>query len=442
MYGNSIDNSFSNLKKALIKAGVSQDSFTFLLADEQKNPLIAHNVNKQFNPASIMKLITTSAALDLLGPNYKWETKLLLSDAPKENYTGDIFVKGSGDPFFLIKDLRNLLRTLKVLGIKNISGNFVLDNNIFTLKKFDRGKFDGKPLEPYNVGPDGLLLNFFSSEVVFSSSPSSKVKLDIFPPPKKNIKVRLQPTNKSCNYSKINPKKSSSNIVFLGYIGKCIYLKKNFALYDAKDYWVSSLVFLLNELNVKFSGNILYGESPVDNELTFIHKSKPLSDIIKSINKYSNNVMAENLYHTLAPNIKTVDNEIKKSKDLINLYLKDNIKSYDFYIDNGSGLSRKTKLTSNLIVNLLIAQYKKVTFPEFFASLPIAGVDGTLSEEEIFLRENKSFRFKTGSLNNVRAMAGVILERNKKPFFLCYIINHKKAEKAKNMINTFISSKL
>jgi len=389
-----------------------------------------------------MKLITTSAALDLLGPNYKWETKLLLSDAPKENYTGDIFIKGSGDPFFLIKDLRNLLRTLKVLGIKNISGNFVLDNSIFALKKFDRGKFDGKPMEPYNVGPDGLLLNFFSSEVVFSSSPSSKVKLDIFPPPKKNIKVRLQPTNKSCKYSRINPKKSSSNIVFLGYIGKCIYLKKNFALYDAKDYWVSSLVFLLNELNVKFSGNIVYGESPSNNVLTFIHKSKPLSDIIKSINKYSNNVMAENLYHTLAPNIKSVDNEIKKSKDLINLYLKDNTKSFDFYIDNGSGLSRKTKLTSNLIVNLLIAQYKKVTFPEFFASLPIAGVDGTLSEEEIFLRENKSFRFKTGSLNNVRAMAGVILERNKKPFFLCYIINHKKAEKAKNIINTFISSKL
>ena len=442
MYGNSIDNSFSNLKKALIRAGVSQDSFTFLLADEQNNPLIAHNVNKQFNPASIMKLITTSAALDLLGPNFKWETKLLLSDAPKENYTGDIFIKGSGDPFFLIKDLRNLLRTLKVLGIKNISGNFVLDNSIFALKKFDRGKFDGKPLEPYNVGPDGLLLNFFSSEVVFSSSPSSKIKLDIFPPPKKNIKVRLQPTNKSCKYSKINPKKSSSNIVFLGYIGKCSYLKKNFALYDAKDYWVSSLVFLLNELNVKFSGNIVYGESPVDNELTFVHKSKPLSDIIKSINKYSNNVMAENLYHTLAPNIKNVNNEIKESKDLINLYLKDNTKSYDFYIDNGSGLSRKTKLTSNLIVNLLIAQYKKVTFPEFFASLPIAGLDGTLSEEEIFLRENKSFRFKTGSLNNVRAMAGVILERNKKPFFLCYIINHKKAEKAKNMINTFISSKL
>ena len=127
---------------------------------------------------------------------------------------------------------------------------------------------------------------------------------------------------------------------------------------------------------------------------------------------------------------------------MINLYLKDNTESYDFYIDNGSGLSRKTKLTSNLIVNLLIAQYKKVTFPEFFASLPIAGLDGTLSEEEIFLRENKSFRFKTGSLNDVRAMAGVILEPNKKPIFLCYIINHKKAEKAKNMINTFISSKL
>ena len=120
MHGNSIDDSFSNLKKVLIKAGVSQDSFTFLLADEQNNQVIAHNVNKPFNPASIMKLITTSAALDLLGPNFKWETKLLLNEIPKENYTGNLYIKGSGDPFFLIEDLRNLLRILKVLGIKKL----------------------------------------------------------------------------------------------------------------------------------------------------------------------------------------------------------------------------------------------------------------------------------------------------------------------------------
>ena len=109
----------------------------------------------------------------------------------------------------------------------------------------------------------------------------------------------MQPTNKACKYSKINPKKYSNTIVFLGYIGKCSYLKKNYALYDAKEYWVSSLVFLLNELDIKFSGNIVYGKSTTDSELKLVHKSKPLSDIIKLINKYSNNVMAENLYHTL-----------------------------------------------------------------------------------------------------------------------------------------------
>jgi D-alanyl-D-alanine carboxypeptidase/D-alanyl-D-alanine-endopeptidase (penicillin-binding protein 4) len=389
-----------------------------------------------------MKLITTSAALELLGPNFRWETKLILTEDPKENYTDNIIIKGSGDPFFLIKDLRNLLRTLKVLGIKNISGDFILDKSIFNLKKFDREKFDGNPFEPYNVGPDALLLNFFSSEVVFSSLLSSTIKLNIFPPAKKNIKIKLQPTNKACKYSKINPKKSSKNIVFLGYIGKCSYLKKNFALYEAKDYWISSLFFLLNELDIKFSGNIIYDKSLMNSELTFAHKSRPLSDIIKLINKYSNNVMAENLFHTLTLNTKNKNNKTINPEDLISRFLKNNTQSHDFFIENGSGLSRKTKLTSNLIVNLLNAQYKKVTFPEFFASLPIAGLDGTLSEEEAFLSKNKTYRFKTGSLNNVRAMAGVIIERNKKPFFLCYIINHKKAEKAKNIINTFISGNL
>ena len=72
-----------------------------MLADEQNNQVIAHNVNKQFNAASIMKLITTSAALDLLGPNFKWETKLILNDIPQKNYTNNISIKGSGDPFFL-----------------------------------------------------------------------------------------------------------------------------------------------------------------------------------------------------------------------------------------------------------------------------------------------------------------------------------------------------
>ena len=85
LYGNSIDDSFSNLKKALNKLCFTRLVY-ILLADEQNNPVIAHNVNKQFNPASIMKLITTSAALDLLGPNYKWETKLLLSDALNKIY--------------------------------------------------------------------------------------------------------------------------------------------------------------------------------------------------------------------------------------------------------------------------------------------------------------------------------------------------------------------
>ena len=442
MYGNNLDDSFLNLKKVLTKAGIPENSYTFMLSDEKNIQLIAHNVNKQFNAASIMKLITTSAALDMLGPNFKWETKLLLIDSPQKNYTNNISIKGSGDPFFLLKDLRDLLRILKVLGIKNISGDIVLDNTIFNLKKFDRGNFDGKPFEPYNVGPDALLLNFFSSEVIFSSSQSSKIKINIFPPAKKNIRVRLQPTNKACKYSKINPKKSSHNIVFLGYIGQCSYLKKNFALYEAKDYWASSLHFLLDELDINFSGNIIYGKSPINSKLTFVHKSRPLSDIIKSINKYSNNVMAENLYHTLGLVINEKNNKMTNAQDLIYQYLKNETRSYNFFIDNGSGLSRKTKLTSSLIVSLLNAQYKKVTFPEFFTSLPIAGLDGTLSEEEIFLREDKSYRFKTGSLNNVRALAGIIIEHNKKPFFLCYIINHRKAEIAKNIINKFISRNL
>lgn len=125
------------------------------------SPLVTHNASQAMNPASVMKLLTTYAALDLLGPAYTWKTTVWTESAPLDGVlSGNLYIKGSGDPRFAIEHLWALLRQLQVRGIRQIAGDVVLDRTAFNVPSIDPGAFDDKPMRPYNVGPDGLLLNF------------------------------------------------------------------------------------------------------------------------------------------------------------------------------------------------------------------------------------------------------------------------------------------
>ena len=124
-------------------------------------PLVAHNAGRAMNPASVMKLVTTYAALDLLGPAYTWKTTAWTENAAVDgNLNGNLHLRGSGDPRFAIEHLTALLRQIQVRGIRRIDGDIVIDRSVFNIPAIDPGAFDDKPMRPYNVGPDGFLLNF------------------------------------------------------------------------------------------------------------------------------------------------------------------------------------------------------------------------------------------------------------------------------------------
>ena len=132
---------------------------------DARAPLVAHNGQKTMNPASVMKLVTTYAALDLLGPAWTWKTTALADAVATIETTagprvdgvlrGNLYLRGSGDPRFAIEHLSSLLRQLRVRGIRTINGDIVLDRTVFDLPSLDPGAFDDKPMRPYNVGPTG-----------------------------------------------------------------------------------------------------------------------------------------------------------------------------------------------------------------------------------------------------------------------------------------------
>ena len=162
------------------------DAVSFLVMDAQGGaaPRLAHRSTSPMNPASTMKLVTTIAALDLLGPAYTWTTPVYVDGTVQNGVlNGNLYVKGLGDPRLVMERLWLLLRRVQGMGIKTIAGDIVLDRSAFDLPEPDPAKFDGEPLRPYNVAPDALLINFKSVVMTFTPDLGAKVAQVQYDPP-------------------------------------------------------------------------------------------------------------------------------------------------------------------------------------------------------------------------------------------------------------------
>ncbi|MEO7641806.1 MAG: D-alanyl-D-alanine carboxypeptidase, partial [Ramlibacter sp.] len=159
------------IEAALGRARLPRDAVTLLVTDVDAKaaPRLSHRATVPFNPASVAKLATTFAALELLGPAYTWPTAVML-DGPVQNgvLQGNLVIKGYGDPKLVVERLWLLLCRVQGLGVRQITGDIVLDHSAFETVAQDPGAFDGEPLRPYNAAPDALLINFKSMVLTFT----------------------------------------------------------------------------------------------------------------------------------------------------------------------------------------------------------------------------------------------------------------------------------
>src|SRR5947207_7216635 len=121
------------------------------------------------NPASVMKLVTTFAALEILGRDYRCKTEAELGGAILNRpLKGHLILKGYGDPNITVEQGQAFMAALRANGLDAIDGDLALDRSYFSLPLHDAASFDGEPLKPYNVGPDALLVNFKSVRLLFT----------------------------------------------------------------------------------------------------------------------------------------------------------------------------------------------------------------------------------------------------------------------------------
>lgn len=385
------------------------------------------------NPASTVKIITTAAALDLLGPQYVWQSRFYLSGTLQHGkLNGDLIFRGGGDPYFLAEKLWLALSEIRQKGLREFN-QLVIDSSLFIPVDRNRASFDGKPYRVYNAKYDSALINFWSTRFSFYPS-DSRVNIVAIPFLENlNIDNRLKVVSGSCSQHaemqiEFVPQNGATRAIFSGsYPKRCGVKTIRRSLVAHADYSYGVFQKIWKDLG----GRILYGYRegivPQDAKLYLTVDSQPLSDIIRLVNKYSNNVMADNIFMTLGSLSKDNLSNTQRSFLIVSQWLRRaSIHAPEFFMDNGSGLSRDARISAENLTLLLRYMYLSKYAPEFVASLSINGVDGTMRKRLTQPNIQGNLRIKTGSINEVDNVAGYVTASSGRQYAVTIFLNDRR----------------
>jgi D-alanyl-D-alanine carboxypeptidase/D-alanyl-D-alanine-endopeptidase (penicillin-binding protein 4) len=429
---------------ALQRASVPRDALVVVAQEVgASTPRLAWQPQLPVNPASLMKLVTTTAALDLLGPSWSWATPVWIQGTLLNGVLeGNLVIKGSGDPKLVQERLWLLLRRVQQLGVREIRGDIVLDRSAFSVPPHNPADFDNDPLRPSNAGPDALLLNYKSVQLTFTPDAARGIAVVSSEPPLAGVRIDLSVplVNGACNDWRGALKPDFSDplrIHFLGrYPASCAEQQWPLAFSDPSTYSARVVAGLWREMGGRLIGRVRDGTAPSDPP-SFEQRSPTLAEVVRDINKFSNNVMAQQLFLTLALTQRGQGTP-EQARDVLRLWLTERLgeSNNGLVIDNGSGLSRDARLNAQLLARLLQAAYAGPAMPELMSSLAVTGIDGTLRRA----RNAATGRahLKTGSLRDVAGLAGYVLSTGGRRYVLVAIINHPNANAARPALEALV----
>src|SRR3989344_143434 len=410
------------IEAALARARLPREALSVMVVDAQGGKTsparLAHRAQLPVNPASVMKLVTTYAALEQLGPAYVWNTPVYLQGAVQDG-------------------------SLRGQGIQVMVGDIVLARTAFELPAHDPGRFDGEPLRPYNAAPDALLLNYKSSVMTFVPDAAAGLARIQYDPPLAGVArqatVALGAPGTECGDWRCalraelaDPAKVSFQGVYPAACGERVW---PVARADPRGFAARAVEGMWRELGGKLRGSVREGKVPPGLKPAFTVTSPALSEVVRDVNKYSNNVMAQQVFLTLAlqkNGVATFDG----ARDALRQWWLARIGDAELpQADNGAGLSRDARLTAQALARMLQVAWVSPVMPELVASLPISGVDGTLRRSQ---SRAGTAHLKTGSLRDVMAVAGYVHAASGWRYVLVAVVNHANAGAARPVLDSLI----
>lgn len=402
------------------------------------------------NPASVMKLVTTYAALDLLGPAYRWKTEAFLEGELRDGIlAGNLLLRGGGDPKLNLESFWTLLRALRTKGLREIRGDLVLDRSRFERTAGDPGRFDGDPFRPYNVLPDPLLVNFRSLRFIFQPVPgagSPRVAVEPRPPALEVVNV-LRMSEGACPEGRafrdllaptFEPAKQRA--IFAGrFPASCGEKDLNVALLEPNDQVGGILRQFWAEAGGAWSGSARDGAVATGAVPFHVHESPSLAELVRDVNKLSNNVMARHLFLTIGMEAAGPPAGAEKAMAAVREWMRQKgLTAPELVMENGSGLSRAERISAASLAALLQSAWRSSVMPEFMASLPVAATDGTMRRRLKGEGVSGQAHIKTGLLSDARAMAGYVLDRRGRRMVVVMLVNHPAAPQAQEALDALL----
>ena len=457
------------VKSSLIHAKLPPEAISFSVtrinSKNKSNRNTAWQENIPMNPASTMKLVTTLGALDILGSQYRWNTNVYTNGSVNQGVLqGNLYWQGSGDPKLIPEELSQMMDTLRQQGIHTIDGDLFFDKSAYSTDVKLSAPNDQEFQRSYNVSPDPLLYAF--QTLSFNIEAKNGAASITYTPHLANLKVlnKLKIVNGACKDWSQTVKKSIVKkdgqwlANFSGFISKnCDEIHWNVVPIGADEFLSQGIIAAWEDAGGRWKKipNTHLEKLPLSAKVLISHQGITLGEAVVDVNKFSNNVMARQIFLTLSLEKNGKPASTNESEKIIKEWLKRNrLNMPNLVLQNGSGLSDIERISSKEMSSLLEYSLKSKHIETFLNSLPIAGVDGTMKHrlierlKQIFMNnaqasgsaftpdtslplplQKTGAYIKTGTLSNVRAISGFVVSRSGQVYAVSSFINHLNAAK-------------
>jgi len=449
----------SSLTRVLSKYADSAEQSVAIIRVRDGKLLFSYNKDKALIPASVTKLVTSAAAIKLWGPNHTFKTKMFYTGRKSGGQIyGDLFIKGDGDPFLISEKLWQMASDLRNLGLKNVKGDLILDQSLFD-KHGERKEGRYSSNNAYDAPVSALGVNFNTFEVMISPSQKlgSTALVSLSPYSIRNVSIKNNVKTVNTNNSlrpkvkRISNKNGSATLIASGSIGVASLGQKVYR--SVNDPGLSSgeiIRAFLEREGIKIDGLVKEGTVPSSSSHLYTIEGYTVGKIIDGLNNFSNNYIGDVLVKRMGAAFKnkeipdrvgsgTYENGIDVLLNFLDQHVRSNGK---FILENGSGLSVNNRLSAELIAKLLSEISADLGyFPEFLASLPTSGKEGTLKnrfKSPLTRHLVGRVRAKTGTLSqpvSVSSLAGYINHKDHGMLAFAIIQNGRGGKKQPNILD-------
>ncbi len=434
------------VKTALVHSKLSETQFSASVVALDGGKLnLSWRDRVRVLPASTEKMITTLAGLELLGADWRWKTSYLYSGTIEEGVLfGHLFIKGGGDPHYVSENLWRDLSRLKALGIREIRGDIVIDRSYFE-KDYQDPQFREDWDRPYTAPADAALLNYQSIAMTISPQVTGKRALITVTPELPGLQVPKSVSlsgQKTCVRWRQALELDASDPWRPKFSGAmpsgCEEKLLAYWVSDANAYWQAYLQSVMAQVGIIWQGRAVSGTVSSEATLLFDAWSEDLGSLVRLTNKFSNNVMAKHILLTLAAkDSHGIAASYARARAIVYRWLQQAVKvsSEDIVVDNGSGLSRQSRVTAQAMTKLIAYGWRSPRMPEWISSFPISAVDGTMSKRRV--APGQAY-IKTGLLNNVKSAGGFVQAQSGKRYALYAVVQGKGATQTDAPIDRLI----